>query len=205
MHPEILPENTKKLLDKLANTDFIGDFYLSGGTALALQIGHRESDDLDWFTAKNFDPQRLQTRLERVGSLTAAQPDSGTLNCFVDEVQLQFLHYPYPLLEPKIDWQGIALSALLDIACTKLITVSSRGSKKDFFDLYFLLDRFELKSLFQKLPQKYPNTDYNLAHILKSLTYFTEAEIQPDPRMHQPLTWAQVKEKIILTVKRFSI
>src|SRR3990167_4702935 len=117
MHPEILPENTKKLLDKLANTDFIGDFYLSGGTALALQIGHRESDDLDWFTAKNFDPQRLQTRLERVGSLTTAQPHPNPPNWFCDEVQLEVLPLPYPLLEPKIDWQGIALSALLDIAC----------------------------------------------------------------------------------------
>jgi hypothetical protein len=96
-------------------------------------------------------------------------------------------------------------SSKLDIACTKLITISARGSKKDFIDIYFLLKEYPLSILFEKLALKYVNSGYNEAHILKSLVYFTDADAQPMPRMHQEVSWEKVKEEIIKITKDFKI
>lgn len=92
---------------------------------------------------------------------------------------------------------------MLDIACTKLITVSARGSKKDFIDLFVLLEDFSLEQLFLKLDEKYEGVKYNHAHILKSLLHFEDAEQQPSPRMHRELSWDEVKRGIIQKVKKY--
>ena len=205
MYTNILPGNTQTILQNLKKTDFIDSFYLSGGTALALQIGHRESHDLDFFNQNDFNPELIQKELEVIGKLTSIEVSKGTLNCFLDNVKFQFLYYPYRLLEPKIEWENIYLSSKLDLACTKLITISARGSKKDFIDIYFLLKEFDLQLLFEKLKEKYPKIDYNEAHILKSLVYFVDADEQPLPRMHQEVTWEKIKEEIVNKVRNFKI
>ncbi|MEK7525979.1 MAG: nucleotidyl transferase AbiEii/AbiGii toxin family protein [Patescibacteria group bacterium] len=205
MFTNTLPGNTSTVLQRLKSVFLVKDFYLTGGTALSLQIGHRESQDLDFFSQNDFEPELVQKQLEAIGSLENVEIGKGTLNCFLDNVKLQFLHYPYQLLEPNIHWEGIQISTKLDIACTKLITVSVRGSKKDFIDIYFLLREFDLRTLFEKLKKKYLKTNYNETHILKSLVYFVDAEEQPLPRMHIELSWEEVKENIINKVKNFEI
>lgn len=205
MFTNTLPAGTKKVLTSFKNTRIIQDFYLSGGTGLALQIGHRESQDLDFFSEKNFNSEWLQKELAKIGHLENVQLEKGTLNCFVDSVQIQFLHYPYKLLEEKIEWENIFISSILDIACTKLLTISSRGDKKDFIDLYFLLQIYTLSFLFEKLEEKYSNLNYDKLHILKSLIYFEDAEEQPSPRMHKEISWEIVKKEIEKAIKGFKI
>lgn len=205
MYTNILPGNTSSILQNLKNTDFICNFYLSGGTSLALQIGHRESQDLDFFNQNDFQPELIQRELESIGKLKGITIAKGTLNCFLDNVKLQFLYYPYKLLEPKIIWENISLSSKLDLALTKLITISSRGNKKDFIDIYFLLKEYNLQNLFEKLKDKYSNSDYNEMHILKSLVYFVDADEEPMPRMHQEVDWEKIKEEIISKVKSIKI
>ena len=170
---------------------------------MSLFLGHRESEDLDWFTENNFDPIKLQAKIEVFGKLEGTEISEGTLNTSLTGIKLQFLEYPYPLLEPIIDWQNINLSSLIDIACTKLQTIGMRGSKKDFIDIYFLLKHFSFEELFKKLDKKYSKTNYNLPHILKSLVYFDNAENQPMPRMHQDVSWGKIKEEIIKKIKSF--
>jgi len=200
-----LPLKTKELISLLQdkNPDWLHDFYLTDGTALSLFLGHRESEDLDWFTENNFDPIKLQAKIEVFGKLEGTEISEGTLNTSLTGIKLQFLEYPYPLLEPIIDWQNINLSSLIDIACTKLQTIGMRGSKKDFIDIYFLLKHFSFEELFKKLDKKYSKTNYNLPHILKSLVYFDNAENQPMPRMHQDVSWGKIKEEIIKKIKSF--
>jgi len=205
MFTSILPRNTEKVLKDLSNLDFIKEFYLAGGTALAMQVGHRESYDLDFFNRNEFQSEQIQSELEKIGKIESAEISPGTLNCFLEGVKLQFLHYPYPILEPLIEWKGINISSKLDLACTKLITISARGSKKDFIDVYFLLKEYGLPFLFRKLKEKYPKTNYNEAHILKSLVYFHDADTQPTPRMHQKIDWQETKKEIINTVKNFKL
>lgn len=205
MFTNILLRDTKKVLRNFTKTNVVEDFYLSGGTGLALQIGHRESQDLDFFSEKEFKEELLQKKLSKIGHLENIQLDKGTLNCFVDSVQTQFLHYPYKLLEEKIGWKNIFISSILDIACTKLLTISSRGSKKDFIDLYFLLQIYTLPFLFEKLQEKYTNLNYDKLHILKSLIYFKDAQKQPSPRMHKEISWETIKKEIEKTVKNIKI
>jgi hypothetical protein len=94
---------------------------------------------------------------------------------------------------------------VIDIACTKLQTVGMRGSKKDFVDIYFLLEMFSLTDLFKALGKKYAEVDYDTTHILKSLIYFKDAEEQPMPRMHKEADWELIKTRLITEVKNFSL
>ncbi len=205
MHIKTLAPKTKSLLEQIAGQSFLNSFYLSGGTALALHLGHRESEDLDFFSQAGFDPSRLQIELEQITKLSSVEQDKGTLNCHAGDVQLQFLHYPYNLLNDPVVWNQIHVSSVEDIACTKLLTIASRGSKKDFIDLYFILKQYSLNNLFKLLQKKYPETDYNQIHILKSLVYFDDADNQVMPRMHIDAPWETIKANLVKTVKSFKI
>lgn len=196
-----IPQATQSVLESIKGIPDLQRFYLSGGTALSLQLGHRESEDLDFFIKNPFHPQTLQRKLLQYGKLEDVMLDDGTLNVFMDGVKLQFLYYPYDLLETFIPWNGIYLSSVIDIACTKLITISDRGSKKDYIDLYMVLQKVSLQELLGKLEEKYKNVEYNLPHILKSLVYFNDADGQPMPKMHTNLTWEHVKEFVVEQVK----
>lgn len=207
LHLETLPSKTAKLIKALQQIQppFLKDFYLSGGTALSLQLGHRQSIDLDFFDQESFDPKLLQIQLERLGQLKSLKLGKNTLNTFLKDVQVQFLGYPYRLLKPLIDWKGLKISSIIDIACTKLQTISLRGSKKDFVDLYFILKKYSLPKLFKKLDEKYQGSDFNKVHILKSLVYFDDAETQPMPKMCREITWREVKKTISNQVACFKL
>lgn len=198
---ETLAPPTKNLLDKIKDIPDLQNFYLTGGTALALYLGHRESEDLDFFTKDKFNPEILQQKLSSINRLENVEVAEGTLNVFLENVKLQFLNYPYDLLEKPQMWNGILLSSVIDIACTKLITISMRGSKKDFIDIYIILKKFSLTELFKKLDEKYSNVNYSHTHILKSLVYFDDANAQPMPRMHIQLNWEEIKSTIVKEVK----
>lgn len=202
-----LPVKTKNLLAELQKNPpaFLKDFYLSGGTALSLQIGHRESEDLDFFCEKDFNPRQVEIALKSFGPLKETESEKNTLNTYLNGVKLQFLGYPYRLVKPLVSWQGINLSSVIDIACTKLQTAGMRGSKKDFVDIYFLLEIFSLKELFGFLEKKYLEIGYNATHILKSLVYFTDAENQPMPKMHKEADWKTIKIELVDSVKKYPL
>jgi predicted nucleotidyltransferase component of viral defense system len=205
--PQTLPSHTSQLLNLFEEKkpDFLTQFYLSGGTALSLQLGHRESEDLDYFSERSFQPQEIEQQLSPLGTLSQTELEKGTLNTFLNGVKLQFLDYPYPLLEPFVMWQGIQISSVIDIACTKLQTIGMRGYKRDFIDIYFLLKSYSLETLFTYTRKKYSNVNYSEAHLLKSLVYFTDAEDQPMPRMHIKVSWDQIKGELVSTVKSFDL
>ena len=205
MYTETLAPKTKSVFGKLSQGDAVKSFYLSGGTALALHLGHRESEDLDFFTKEEFNPQLLQRQLEKSFKLSGIALEADMFNCYVDGVKLQFLHYPYKLISEPATLDGIEISSIADIACTKLITVSARGSKKDFIDLFFILQKFSLSKLFELLTKKYSQVDYNLLHILKSLVCFDTAEDEPMPKMHKAVSWIEVKKFMVETTKNFKI
>lgn len=201
LYAKTVPQATQAVLDKIKEISDMQNFYLTGGTALSLLLGHRESEDLDFFTKNSFQPTLLQQKLLQRGALESVQIDEGTLNLFMNKVKLQFLYYPYNLLEEFIPWNGINVSSMIDIACTKLITISMRGSKKDFIDLYVILQQITLEELLAKLDEKYTKVQYNYPHILKSLVYFNDADSQPMPRMHKDFSWEDVKDAIVKQVK----
>ncbi|MFH1657639.1 MAG: nucleotidyl transferase AbiEii/AbiGii toxin family protein [bacterium] len=194
MHKEVINKKTECLLAEIAKTSFIRDFYLAGGTALALQYGHRKSIDLDWFSPQWFNAVELKGSLVKIGKIIIDSEEKNTLNLDLNGVKLSFLNYPYKLIFPLVDWQGIKLADHRDIACMKLDAVSSRGSKKDFIDLYFFLQTGCLSDLMNLFEKKYKGIKFNKLHILKSLTYFIEADECPMPIMLKDVKWSKVRE-----------
>jgi predicted nucleotidyltransferase component of viral defense system len=203
MYEEVFHKKTKLVFGQIAENKFINNFYLAGGTALALQFGHRKSIDLDWFSPKPFSTKKIKESLKKIGELEVDSEQKDTLNCRLNGVKLSFFEYPYKVLFPFIEYSGINVANFKDIACMKLDAISSRGSKKDFIDLYFLLKEISLDEILNLFDQKYKEIKYNKMHLLKSLTYFEEAEEEPMPKMIKEVKWGNVKREIARRIKNY--
>lgn len=170
-------------------------FVLGGGTAIALQIGHRISVDLDLFTAAHFKPERLLARLQcrdRCEVMSAASAD--TLLLMIDGIKVDMLGFFYPRTAETIVEGGIRLFDLPDLVPMKLGAICGRGARKDFYDIACLLERCSLQQMLAWYRAKHPNNE--LFPVLKSLVYFDDAEDQPEPHMLWPIAWGEVKERI---------
>lgn len=203
MHLETLALDTKKLLEKIKDVDWLKDFYLAGGTALALQLGHRQSIDLDWFTFNKFSTKILLNKLKKIGRFTLLNEDENTLEGFLDGVKLSFMTYPYVLLNKKDKFFGkVFLASKLDIALMKLTAISGRNARKDFIDLYYYLhkEKTDLFGLFAQMKKKFKGIDYDVAHICKSLVYFKEADEQSEPVMLIKISWPKIKAFFVTAV-----
>lgn len=197
MYPETLAPETRRVLEKISTLIFPKDFYLVGGTALALHLGHRESIDLDFFSPQDFSLEKLKKAVAVLGRYRLTNEEAGTLDGMLDDVKLTFIRYEYPLLFPFVDWQGVELADERDIACMKIDAVSSRGSKKDFVDIYFLLEKYSLAELLSFFERKYSHIEYNKLHLLKSLAYFDDAEEDVMPKMLKDVSWGTVKARVL--------
>lgn len=206
MHEHILDTRTKKNLGLLSRQDFIAHFYLAGGTACALHLGHRTSDDLDFFSAQDLTYYPIQNSLRNKGHFIVDYSDSQTLVGRFNETKVSFFTYFYPLIGESIDLLNITISSLMDIGCMKVDAISSRGSKRDFVDLYFILKKFNwsLKEFFKCFEKKYGRGNYNVVHILKSLVYFDDADMDPELDMKVPFSWEEAKAFYIDEIKLFS-
>ncbi|PIY93338.1 MAG: hypothetical protein COY69_02155 [Candidatus Magasanikbacteria bacterium CG_4_10_14_0_8_um_filter_32_14] len=205
MHEETLSQKTKMLLDKLTKEKWFKNFYLAGGTALALHYGHRESIDLDWFTPKNIRTEDLLSKLSKVGKFVVLQEEENIVEGTLDGVKVSFVSYPYPILGNFSMYNKVNLVSVWDIALMKLTAISSRNTKKDFIDLYYFLhkEKTNLSGLLAKMKKKYKGINYEILHILKSLVYFVEADKEPMPRMLEDIGWSKVKkffEKEVLSI-----
>jgi predicted nucleotidyltransferase component of viral defense system len=206
MHESILDEKTKQNLALLSQQEFIAHFYLAGGTACALHLGHRTSDDLDFFSKQNLTHFEMQNSLRRCGHIVVDFSDSQTLVGRFNKTKVSFFNYNYPLIREPQHFLNIKISSLEDIGCMKLDAISSRGSKRDFVDLYFILKKFNLslKEFFRYFEQKYGRANYNIVHILKSLVYFDDADRDPELNMRITFSWENLKHFYITEIKRFN-
>lgn len=198
-HPEVLGIIQQRVLRYLAPLMAQWHFYLGGGTAVALHLGHRRSLDLDWFTEESIrDPMRLAQDLRDEGlALRTGQIARGTLHGTVSGTPVSFLEYRYPLLEPTAIWEehGCLLASLDDLVCMKLAAITQRGSKKDFVDLYALgMKHRSLKEMLSLYQQKYSMTD--IAHVLYGLAYFDDANKERMPVALWDMDWRTIKKVI---------
>lgn len=193
-HEGVLPDGWLAAAGEVAKTGVLSDFYLAGGTGLALQLGHRMSVDLDLFTERHFEPRTVRDALRHSGGFRVDQIAAGTLHAEVGGVQLTFLRYEYPLLFEATRFKELMVASARDIACMKLEALSSRGSRRDFVDLYFVLQRFPLRELLDWFERKYAAAAPNQVHLAKAMTYFADAEKEPMPRMLLPADWGQIRK-----------
>lgn len=203
MHLEILDSKRKKFLLKLG---FLKDrgFYMAGGTALAMQIGHRTSLDFDFYTESEFDAEKLYQELrKKFQEVVILQKAENTLIVRIDDVAVSFFSYPYPLIFSLVEVEGVDLASKQDIAAMKIIAISDRGTRRDFVDIYFLMKEFSLENIFDFVKQKYP--EFNIYVALRGLTYFTDAEKKQQRKLYlfSSVSWSGVKKFLIEAVKQY--
>lgn len=203
---KVLFPSTKKALDYLSHQDWISNWYLAGGTALALQFGYRQSVDLDFFTSrKDFDIQVLIDTFQNTDWTTTSR-ENITVYGELFGAQISFIGYPQFMPQHPFHPYGIVqILDAYDIAVMKIMAVSQRGAKRDFYDLYwYSMNKEPLPEVLKRIPIQYPNRNHNFHHLLKSLTYFDDAEQDPDPVIFFDTTWQKVKEFFLMEVPKIS-
>ena len=170
-----------ELLRKLMKVEHFSNFFLVGGTSLSLQIGHRNSIDIDLFGNQEIDSELFVGILNNFGKTEIMQSSKNILITDINGLKVDFVNYRYQLLDKPIEIDGIRMLSTKDIAAMKLNVIAGRGSKKDFIDLYFLLEKFSMREMIDFYLQKY--FDGSEFMVVKSLTYFAEADEQPQPKM----------------------
>jgi len=196
-HETAITPACRQALDYLRHQAFIGDFYLAGGTALALQIGHRVSTDLDWFSTKRhlLAPEREAIRLALRDSkqFQVVSEQDGMLFTRLFGTDVSFIHQHHSLLEPTVAYQGVRFASPTDIGLMKLAAINSRGTRRDFVDLYCLREAVSLDRLLELAVVKYADRPSFLAITARALAYFEDAEQQPMPRLLTSVRWADVR------------
>ena len=202
MFESVIADNIHSLLPDLEKP--AKSFYLAGGTALALQLGHRKAIDLDFFSMDKFDSEDL---INLIKPKKIVESRKNTLHCHHQGVRLSFLYYPIPLISPLIYWHHLAVAHAKDILAKKFKTVSQRGAKKDFCDLYALFfERYTIKEGCSFFLQRFNNTGINNYSVLKSLTYFNDADHEPDPIWitdDYSTEWENIKQFFVSNIKLF--
>jgi len=202
MFEEILSSEAINIIESLS--PHLDTFYLAGGTGLALQLGHRRSDDLDFFADLIFNPDSM---LSRFSADKVLFTELGTVHCELRGIRISFLYYDVPLIQPLLLWRGIRIAHYKDIVAEKIKTISQRGAKKDFIDLYAALKlKSSIKEVCSIFKNRFKESDINYYHIGKSLVFFEDAENEPSPLMlltGEDWKWENIKSFFLKNIDRF--
>lgn len=200
MHEKVLPKGSPTLLTRLERREapLLSGWTLAGGTGLALQIGHRRSEDFDFFRTDAFRAGDLHEVFKKLGDYETLQEDEQTLTVIASGIKLSFFCIGDPFLFDRVPYRFFSIADVRDIALMKIVAISGRGSRKDFVDLYSILRRgASLQELFALIPKKYGKGRANSYHLLKSLAYFDDAEREPMPQMLEPFRWEECRNFFI--------
>lgn len=178
--------NTKKLLN---------DFYLAGGTAVALHLGHRISYDLDFFSNKNFDGLLLKRMISNLGDYEDSFSNENNMIGIFNGSKLSFIYYKPEMLGAFQQIEGVNIASINDLIAMKVEAISQRGTKRDFIDLFFMMKNRNISIVDVMLLycEKYKEFNFNLIHTLKSFNYFNDADKNSMPEMKSPVQWQEVK------------
>jgi hypothetical protein len=205
-HWEAVTPRARDLLAVLGQLPLLRPFYLGGGTALALRLGHRISQDLDLFA----NIESLDDNLRH--SIIEELRQGHTVNVLRDSVfglileangqAISFFSYGYPMLEPTDPVSGVQIAGILDIGLMKMDAIAGRGTRRDFYDLYFIASRVSLDKLFAQSTKKYPYSHGFEMRVLVALVDFDFADQQDEPTLLLPTEWSEVKAFFITEARR---
>lgn len=197
MHKECSPEKGWKVLMNLKNMIRKHNAILAGGTALSLQIGHRISVDLDFFTDVTFRVESVISDIKKTGlPFLMISEGEGYLVTEIDNIKVSIFQYDYPFLDKPLAFRGIKVAGLLDIASMKVIAISQWGTKRDFIDLFFVLQNIPFHIIAQHMIKRFGKERVNPVHIGKSFVYFSDAESNPEPQYlkGKGIKWDKIKK-----------
>lgn len=161
---------------------------------MALQLGHRISEDVDFFTQEEFDERLVAMDLKRIPEFEKEKLAWRTVTGMVGKTKFSLFYYEYRLIDPRIEFEGIHLAGLRDIAAMKVHAIEDRGTKRDFVDLYFLVKGyFSVEEMLGFYNQKYRCLEDHLYQILKGLDYFVSADNEDMPEMLQAADWEELR------------
>ena len=197
IHPDTL-----ELLRKLSLLPELSQMRLVGGTALALQYGHRQSIDLDFFGEMTNTPDEIINKMSEFGDCVVLNNQKSILQLVVSGVKVDVIDYSlYKWIDSPVCENGLKLASIQDIAAMKINAIEGRGSRKDFIDVYMLLKQYSLDEILGFYKQKYPN--YSIFRALLSLTFFEDAERESMPIMLIDDSWEQMKNNILSVVEEY--
>ena len=195
MFTKTLLPDTFRAIQLVSDVAEIRQAYLAGGTGLALQIGHRISVDLDFFTPHEFNETQLIAKLSSLPEFVQDGTAQWTVWGKISQTKFSMFYYKYPLLEETISFEGLRLASLADIAAMKIHAIEDRGTRRDFVDVYFLSKKYTFEEMLGFYQKKYAVLEDHLYSILRSLDYFEDAEQEKQmPRMLINVAWKEVKE-----------
>ncbi|TAG58017.1 MAG: hypothetical protein EAZ27_01880 [Cytophagales bacterium] len=193
------------LLKQLMDIPELQDFYLVGGTALSLLYGHRISEDLDMFCTSPFNNTLIVNTLESIYQqkfkYRITNPSFGIFG-YIDNVKVDMIRFPHPLIKPTIEIEGIRLFAPEDIIAMKVQAVLGRAKKKDFWDIAELLQHYSVSDFITFHKQKYASQNLFIT-VPQAITYFADADESPDPISLKNQTWESVKLVISQKVSEY--
>jgi len=205
---EAITRGAEAALGFLGKTGVARRFYLAGGTALALRLGHRVSRDLDLFSRTDKlalgERGRVLSELGRARRFALDEEKEGTIHGRLGGTHLSLFHYPYPLVRRSERYRGIEVVSLEDIGLMKLAAAIGRGIGRDFVDLYFLCQEVPLDRLLAMAPRKFPRTRDFVLQALKALVFFDDAEREPPPPTLRPARWHEIRGFFEAEVRRLS-
>ncbi|MEK7168731.1 MAG: nucleotidyl transferase AbiEii/AbiGii toxin family protein [Patescibacteria group bacterium] len=206
LYLDILNKKQIKVLEKL---DFLDDqVYLAGGTALALQMGHRTSLDFDFYSKVDFKQDILISEFQkRFNNMTVENIARGTLILTIDEINFSLFHYPYELISKFVVLKHTKMASIEDASAMKFLAVAMRGKRRDFIDVYYLLKQFKLNELLGFVKKKYPTFEELM--ILKGLIFFEDAEDEDISRgikiFDKDFSWELAKKTITEEVTKYQL
>jgi len=204
LYKETVDNSTLELIKKLQTKEYLQNFYLVGGTALSLQLGHRKSIDIDLFSNFNFDTQQLLEQISYEFQFKLFFSTANTLKGSINNIQIDILAHRYSYVGEPLIADSIFMLSLKDISAMKLNAISTNGQRvKDFIDIYYLLQKYKLKDLLEFYKLKY--NQENEINVLKSLAYFDDVDLSDWPLMlkEPDLKWVTIKKKIIKEIEKY--
>lgn len=195
MFAAVLSQTAQNALAILGKSGLLSQAYLAGGSALALHLGHRRSEDFDFFSLQEFSPDKLREALSGLGTFETTFAKGITLLGVFEGIKFSYFQYEYPLLSPLVSYSGVSIAHPRDIAAMKLAAIMDRGKKRDFVDLFMISHQgLSFDKVFQLYDQKFHALESNAFSLLRAMNYFDEADTTDMPEMLTPLTWDEVKK-----------
>jgi Nucleotidyl transferase AbiEii toxin, Type IV TA system len=204
IHRAIINNRAWSCLTILGTTGALADFYLSAGTACGLLLGHRRSNDFNFFSRETFSTESILIEIKHFG-ISIEKKEDNTLIFIMNDVLFSFLYYPFKLLREPVIYKYLTIASLEDVGCMKLDSIATHGKKRDFIDLYFICKKIPLQNLVQLFKEKYKDSKTVPLNLAKNLIFFNYVDKEPMPLLIKKIKWEKIKDFFIQEVKKTKI
>jgi hypothetical protein len=204
LQKQTVEPSTFSLLSQLMNLEVLSTYNLVGGTGLSLKLGHRISIDIDLFSKEKIENELIINCLSETFQKKFVLISSNKVGifCKINNIKVDLIHYNFDLINPIEEFENVRIVSSEDIAAMKIQAILGRGVKKDFYDLFELLNQFSLNEIIQFHKLKYPLQTLNIT-IPQAITYFEEADESEDPISLRNETWDEVKKGLRKVVNEY--